>query len=155
MCHPAENDCYSRRLSEACRWLSWLLVVAIVLNAGWVPLHLATEHHVAPDDLGATAHIEHALAHLDVGNDHHASGTDDDHGHPHHPHQAIDHKAPWARAGSATKAPPPHQSVLARYVDPSPPRLEAEPRRLTPTAATGPPSQPSSTHRLARAPPAS
>ena len=89
--------------AERRSWISWLLVVAVLLNATWVPFHLATEHHLGHGPFGdgfavVVAHASHEHEHDETAN-----GGHDDPGTPHEPHSALEHKV--LLVGGATGTP--------------------------------------------------
>lgn len=77
--------------SSAQRVACWLLAVALLLQAIWLPFHLATERHLAPGhDAGVTIATTETTAATTIDASHGVAKAADEPGAP--PHSVLDHQ---------------------------------------------------------------
>lgn len=143
------------------RAVACLAAFAILVQAFWVPFHLATEHHLTPGEAVPAALAERVLgdawgcAEAANGASMETAILANGHlpGHPHQPHSTLDHKS--AKEMRADPAPLP----LGQLAEPAlfvwaPPRAGPG-QALAIAEATSPPDDPGSTAARPRAPPRS
>ncbi len=132
------------------RAIAWFAVCAILLQALWVPWHLATEHHVMPGQVRGVPDVE-CLAAPFVSPVFGVANSPACPAHPQHPHSILDHKV--VQEARADVAPLP-QTPLAQPMRSvwAPPR--AGPQGSAPAfAVRSLPDDPGSTAARPRAPP--
>jgi len=134
--------------------VAWLAAVAVLLNALWLPFHVAFAHH--HDAEHAVAHlagdVAHATSHDVVRGGQTGAAVDDDDDHPHRSHSACDHQLPASHRDVGSPVVATDLMIAPARVDLAP--LPQVVERAPEPTATGPPRAPIADSILPRAPPA-